>query len=300
MNIETQWKNFVKAKPLPNPARSTILVVNPAPSRSAKRVVAGPLSQARKGTRSASTNQERKTMATAKQIAARKRFAAMARSGAFKKGRKRSKKARNPTTTTSRPRVSVTATGKGKKKSYKFSLGRKSPYKGRTTSVNPRRRRSSKRRNPSRAGGRKLLGFLDLKSVISFGLGAAGFIGGVKGLQFVAKIPGFGPKADGTPGTLAPYRGGVYLLVALFALAKVKNTMIRDAAVGVGIAGVYDLVAVNVKAANIATLAGADYSLVGYDPMLGEDVGFSDMNNLNGSSLGADATLLGADMSAVY
>lgn len=240
-------------------------------------------------------------MATAKQIAARKRFAAMARSGAFKKGRKRSKKARNPTTTTSRPRVSVTATGKGKKKSYKFSLGRKSPYKGRTTSVNPRRRRrSSKRRNPSRVGGRKLLGFLDLKSVISFGLGAAGFIGGVKGLQFVAKIPGFGPKADGTPGTLAPYRGAVYVLASLFALSRVKNTMIRDAAYGIGIAGIYDLIAVNVKVANIATLAGADYSLVGYDPMLGEDVGFSDMNNLNGSSLGADATLLGVDASTVY
>lgn len=245
-------------------------------------------------------------MATAKQIAARKRFAAMARSGAFKKSRKKHKKARNPSTTVSRPRVHVTATGKGKRKSYKFSLGKKSPYKGRTTSVNPGRRRRARkhyRRNPSRAG-KKFLGFLDLKSVISFGLGAAGFIGGVKGLQYVAKIPGFGPKADGTPGTLAPYRGGVYLLVALFALAKVKNTMVRDAAVGIGIAGVYDLVAVNVKAANIATLAGADYSLVGYDPMLGEDVGPGDLNNLNGRGFtdfaGADTTLLGVDASTIY
>lgn len=299
-SVEKTWNKFVGEKPLPNPGRRTILVVNPAPRRGAKKTVAGTLPQARTST----TNKEKTTMATAKQIAARKRFAAMARSGAFKrKKRSHAKKHRNPSTTTSRPRVHVSGSHRS---GYRFTVGKRSKYKGRVKSINPsRRRRTHKRRhhrNPSR-GGKKILGFLDTKMLVSFALGGAGFLAGVKGLSYVAKIPGFAPKADGTPGVLAPYRGAVYLLVSLFAIAKVKNTMVRDAAIGLGVAGAYDLLATNIKALNVATLAGADYSLVGYDPMLGEDVSPMSLSNLNGQDielLGADATMLGIDASAIY
>lgn len=171
-SVEKAWNRFLSSKPLPNPGRRTILVVNPAPRRGA--TVAGPLAQARKTkTAPAPTKQEKKTMATKKQIAARKRFAAMARAGAFKK-----RKASNPkpkrkapkrsASSVSRPRVTVSGST--------FHLGKRSKYKGRIKHVNPSRRRVKRRhyRNPSR----KLFGFLDTSMALSFVLGGAGFVGG--------------------------------------------------------------------------------------------------------------------------
>lgn len=228
-------------------------------------------------------------MATAKQIAARKRFAAMARSGAFKRKKRSSKKRRNPS---SRPRVSVKGSPK---KGYTFSLGKRSKYKGRVKAINPSRRhrraRRSFRRNPSRSGGRKLFGFIDTNLLMSFALGGAGFVATVKFINpQLAKLQVMAPKADGTASWTNRLKGLAYIAASLFAIAKVKNRVVRDLAIGVGVAGAYDVIAQNIPQAGLASLNGMDYSLVGYDPM-GADVSPFDLANLNG----ADASLMGQD-----
>lgn len=276
--------------PLPNPSRRTIVVVNPGPHGPTE---AGPLSQARK---SLTSHKESNTMATAKQIAARKRFAAMARSGAFKRKRKKSTKARNP-----RPRVSVKGSPK---KGYTFSLGKRSKYKGRVKAINPsrRRRRSFKRRNPSSRGGKKLFGFVDTNLLMSFALGGAGFVATVKFINpQLARLQVMAPQADGTASWANRLKGLAYIAASLFAIAKVKNRVVRDLAIGVGVAGAYDVIAQNIPQAGLASLNGMDYSLVGYDPMMGSDVSPYDLANLNGadvSFMGQDV-VLAADASAI-
>lgn len=270
--------------PLPNPSRRTILVVNPGPS--SHTAEAGPLSQARK---SLISHKESNTMATAKQIAARKRFATMARSGAFKKRRKKSSKSRNP-----RPRVAVKGSPK---KGYTFSLGKRSKYKGRVKSINPSRRRgvrrSFKRRNPSSRGGKKLFGFVDTNLLMSFALGGAGFVATVKFINpQLAKLQAMAPQADGTASWASRLKGLAYIAASLFAIAKVKNRAVRDLAIGVGVAGAYDVIAQNIPQAGLASLNGMDYSLVGYDPMMGSYVGPYDLANLNG----ADVSFMGQDV----
>lgn len=223
-------------------------------------------------------------MATAKQIAARKRFAAMARSGAFKRKKRSSKKRRNP-----RPRVTVKGSPK---KGYTFSLGKRSKYKGKVKSINPSRRRHLRRRNPSRSGGRKLFGFIDTNLLMSFALGGAGFVATVKFINpQLAKLSIMAPQTDGTASWANRLKGLAYIAGSLFAIAKVKNRVVRDLAIGVGVAGAYDVIAQNIPQAGLASLNGMDYSLVGYDPM-GADVSPSDLANLNG----ADASMMGEDV----
>lgn len=277
-----------KRNPLPNPSRRTILVVNPAPYGAPE---AGPLSQARKQLKNLNT--ESHTMATAKQKAARAKFAAAARSGKFSKRRKRkgTRKRRNPS---SRPRVQVSGS---RKRGYSFTLGKKSPYKSRVKHTNPsrRKRRTFKRRNPSSRGGKKLLGFIDTGLVLSFVIGAAGFVGTVKFINpAVAKLSFLQANADGTLPIAAKLKGAAYIFLSLFGVAKIKNRMVRDALIGVGVAGAYDLIALNVPSAGLASLGGMDYSLVGYDPM-GLDVSSMDLRNLNG----VDTSLMGQDMSMI-
>lgn len=222
-------------------------------------------------------------MATAKQIAARKRFAEMARSGAFKRKKRSTKKHPNP-----RPRVTVKGSPK---KGYTFSLGKRSKYKGKVKAINPSRR-LRRRRNPSRSGGRKLFGFIDTNLLMSFALGGAGFVATVKFINpQLAKLAIMAPTAEG-PSWANRLKGLAYIAASLFAIAKVKNRVVRDLAIGVGVAGAYDVIAQNIPQAGLASLSGMDYSLVGYDPMLGEDVGPYDLANLNG----ADASLMGQDV----
>ena len=292
MNREQFRLNFLGSKKntFTNPQRRTIVVVNPSPKRETE---AGPLSKARK---SLTTKQESENMATAKQIAARKRFAAMARSGAFKKSKKSHKrrKAHNPSAAT-KHRVRVSSTG-SKRSGYRFTLGNKSPYKSRVKSINPgRKHRRFKRRNPSAS--KKILGFIDLNLLTSFALGGAGFVATVKFINpQLAKLPFMAPHTDGTVNYVSKFKGVALLALSLLGVAKIKNRMVRDVLIGVGVAGAYDLVAQNIPSAGIAALNGMDYSLVGYDPMLGTDVGFADLSNLNGT----DATFLGADASTIY
>ncbi len=288
--IDTSWNRFNTPKsgsarnPLPNPSRRTILVVNPGPSSLTE---AGPLSQARK---SLTSHKESNPMATAKQIAARKRFAAMARAGAFKRKKRSSKKRRNPSTV-SRPRIHVKGSAK---RGYTFSLGKRSRYKGRVKSVNPsRRRRWTRRRNPSRSGGRKLFGFIDTNLLMSFALGGAGFVATVKFINpQLAKLKVMAPQANGTASWANRLKGLAYIAASLFAIAKVKNRVVRDLAIGVGVAGAYDVIAQNIPQAGLASLNGMDYSLVGYDPMMGSDVSPYDLANLNG----ADVSFMGQDV----
>lgn len=126
-------------------------------------------------------------------------------------------------------------------------------------------KRRSYRRNPSRSGGSRgasLKSVLSPSNFIQVTSVAVGFVGGAKlGGMIYDKV---------VPASMRKFAGLVTFALGAFASAKMKNDMAKKAAVGLSVAGIYDLIAQNLPSAGLKPVSGDTIDMNGID-LVGDD-----------------------------